>query len=166
MGDLQLSMFLSTAAPKEWVWGAGLIGQFDTATSDRLGQGKYGVGPTAVGLKMGKEWVYGALINNVWSVAGSSDRANVNQMLIQPFINYNFLKHPGLYLTSSPIITANWEAFTGDVWTVPLGLGVGQIVKIKELPVNLQASTYYNVVQPDDGADWQIRLQVAFLFPK
>ena len=33
-------------------------------------------------------------------------------------------------------------------------------------PVNLQASAYYNVVTPDNGADWQLRLQAQFLFPK
>jgi hypothetical protein len=25
---------------------------------------------------------------------------------------------------------------------------------------------YYNVVHPDDGANWQIRAQVQFMFPK
>src|SRR5277367_3489526 len=34
-------------------------------------------------------------------------RANVNQMLMQPFANYNLRR--GWYLTFSPIVTANWE---------------------------------------------------------
>jgi hypothetical protein len=33
--------------------------------------------------------VYGALVNNVWSV-GSSDPVSYNNGLIQAFLNYNF----------------------------------------------------------------------------
>ena len=32
--------------------------------------------------------------------------------------------------------------------------------------INGQASAYYNVETPDSGADWQLRLQRQFLFPK
>jgi hypothetical protein len=85
-------------------------------------------------------------------------------MLIQPFINYNF-SH-GWYLTTAPIFTADWKADSDDRWTVPLGGGVGKIVRIGKLPLNLQLSAYYNVVTPDNGADWQLRFQFQFLFPK
>ena len=167
IGDIQLSLFLSPNRSDGFIWGAGVIGQFDTASDDRLGQGKYCLGPTAVGLKIEGPWVAGALINNLWSVSGDSDRPDVNQMLLQPFINYNFPDHPGHYLTFSPIITANWEASGDNVWTVPVGLGIGQIIKLDgKLPLNLQASAYYNVVTPDYGPDWQIRLQVSILLPK
>jgi len=44
-------------------------------------------------------WVIGGLINNIWSFAGDDDREDVNLMLIQPFINYNFKM--GWYLTSA-----------------------------------------------------------------
>ncbi len=167
LGDIQLSLFVSPAKSAGLIWGAGLIMQFDTASDDVLGQGKWGLGPAAVALKMQGPWVYGALINNVWSVGGDDNRSDVNQMLIQPFVNYNFPQHPGRYLTFSPIITANWEANSSNTWTVPLGLGIGQILKAGKLPLNVQASAYYNVEKPDvTGADWQLRLQVALLLPK
>jgi hypothetical protein len=167
IGDVQVSAFLSPGKPVGgWVWGAGAIAQLNTATDDRLGQGAWGLGPTAVALHLGKEWVYGALINNVWSVAKDDNRKQVNQMLLQPFVNYNFPHIPGRYLTYSPIITADWEADSGQRWTVPLGLGIGQIMRWGKQPVNLQASAYYNVERPDLAANWQLRLQVQFLFHK
>jgi hypothetical protein len=49
---------------------------------------------------------------------------------------------------------------------VPLGGGVGKIFHLGKLPVNTQLSAYYNVVTPDDGANWQIRAQVQLMFPK
>lgn len=167
-GDFQLSLFISPAKVSSGViWGGGVVGQFNTASNERLGQGKRGLGPTAVVLKISGPWVFGGLINNIWSVGGDAARADVNQMLMQPFVNYNVPEHPGLYVTFSPIITANWEADAGNAWTVPLGMGIGRIMTVGRLPVNLQTSAYYNIVKPDVvGADWQLRLQMALLFPR
>ena len=168
LGDIQFSAFLSPKAPtpRGLIWGAGVIAQFDTASSDRLGAGATGLGPTAVALKSVGPWVIGGLINNVWSVSEDSGRDEVNVMLIQPFINYNFPDKPGRYLSFAPIITANWEAESGNRWTIPLGLGIGQITKFGRQPVNMQAAVYYNVETPDFGADWQMRLQLQLMFPK
>jgi hypothetical protein len=167
LGDIQFSAFFS---PKQvvdgWVWGVGPIAQLNTATDDRLGQGVWGLGPTAVALNLGKTWVYGALINNVWSVARDDGRPAVNQMLLQPFINYNFPGAPGRYLSFQPIVTANWKAANGQQWTIPLGISIGQILKIGEQPLNLQAGFYYNVEHPDDASRYQVRLLLMFMFPK
>jgi hypothetical protein len=167
IGDIQFSTFFSPKKVKDGlVWGAGAIAQLDTATDDRLGQGAWGLGPTLVVLKIGTPWVYGALVNNVWSVAEDSGRSKVNQFLLQPFVNYNFASSPGRYLTFAPIITANWEAASGQQWLVPIGLGIGQITRLGKQPINLQASYYGNVVRPDSGPDYQIRLQIQFMYPK
>ena len=108
-------------------------------------------------------WVVGSLFSNVWSLGGSDDE-DYNLFTWQYFINYNMAK--GWYLTSAPIITANWEADSDNRWTVPFGGGVGKIFKIGKQHMNGQISAYYNVAKPDSGADWQLRLQLQFLFPK
>jgi hypothetical protein len=43
---------------------------------------------------------------------------------------------------------------------------VSKIFHLCKLPVNTQLSAYYNVVTPDDGADWQIRARVQLMLPK
>ena len=48
-------------------------------------------------------------------------------MLMQYFVTYQLGK--GWYLTSSPILTANWKASSGNVWTVPIGGGIGRVMK-------------------------------------
>ena len=167
LGDIQLSAFLSPSSPGPGglIWGAGAIVQMPTNTDEVLGNKNWGLGPTAVVLKLqkGDPWVYGVLVNNVWSLS-SKQGGRYNNFLMQPFLNYNF--PGGLYLTTSPIVTANWEADSDQRWTVPLGGGVGKIFHLGKLPVNTQFGAYYNVVHPDDGANWQLRLQVQFLFPK
>jgi hypothetical protein len=170
IGDLQISAFLSPAKPGAWIWGAGTVTQLPTHSNDLLGNNNVGLGPTFVILHLehGSPWVYGALVNNVWSVGSSGNPASnapkYNNGLLQPFLNYNF--ESGLYLTSSPIITVNWEASGPNQWTVPMGGGVGKLFKIGRLPVNSQISAYYNVVRPDFASNWQIRAQVQFMFPK
>ena len=163
-GDMNPSFFLSPAHPGKLIWGAGPAIVIPTATSDILGQGKLSLGPSVVLLAQPPHWTLGLLVNNVWSVAGSGGRPSVNQMLLQYFINYNMKK--GWYLTFQPIITANWQATSGNVWTVPFGGGVGRIMKLGFQPVNLQAQFYGNAVHPSGASTWSMRLQIAFLFPK
>ena len=163
-GDLNPSFFFSPSAPHKLTWGAGPTFVLPWATAEQLGQGKFSMGPGVVALTMPGHWVIGTLVNNIFSVEGPHERANVNQMLLQYFINYNF-KH-GWYVTSAPIITANWEATKGNVWTVPFGGGVGRIMKIGNQPVNIQAEFFGNAKHPTGDSPWGMRLQIALLFPK
>ena len=162
LGDINPSLFFSPAKPGAVIWGVGPTFTIPTATDSKLGSGKFSLGPTAVALTIQGPWVLGALINNQWSVAGWGDK-DVNQMLLQPFVNFN-LPH-GWYLTSSPIMTANWEAESGDKWTVPVGGGVGKLFKLGKLPINTSLQAYYNAERPKNASDWQLRFQVQFLLP-
>src|SRR5271165_4351158 len=113
LGDINPSFFLSPKKSKV-IWGVGPTFVFPTATNTTyLGQGKLSMGPTVVALVQPAHWTIGILANNYWSVAGHSDRDKpaVNQFLLQWFVNYNMKK--GWYLTSGPIITANWRASNG-----------------------------------------------------
>ena len=55
-----------------------------------MGTGQFGIGPTAVVLKQAGSFTVGALVNHIWSVAGDSDRPDVNATFFQPFIARNF----------------------------------------------------------------------------
>ena len=68
---------------------------------------------------------------------------DLNFFLMQYFINYNFPS--GWYLTSAPIITANWEADNGERWIVPFGGGIGKVFKIGKQPMNINTQVFYNV---------------------
>jgi len=164
LGDINFTGFLSPAEAGRFIWGAGPILQFPSATDDALGAGKWAAGPSAVFLMMNPPWVNGVLINNVWSFAGSDTRGDVNQMLIQPFANYNL--PDGWYLVTAPIITANWEADSGNRWTIPIGMGAGKVLRLGRLPLNCSAQGYYNLDKPVTGGDWTLRLQVQVLLPK
>jgi hypothetical protein len=175
LGDFNPTFFLSPAKPGELIWGVGPTFTLPTATDRDLGSGKWSMGPAGVALTMQGHWVFGALLNNQWSVAGWGEKS-VNAMVLQPFVNYNL--PDGWYLNTAPILTADWKADRGgDVWTVPIGGGVGKLVRlgqllpleshpIAKLPINLQLGAYGNVARPEFGPKWQLRFQMQFLFPK
>ncbi len=164
LGDINYTCFVSPVIPSSpMTWGVGPVVVFPSATDEVLGQGKWSIGPSLVLLGMPGKWVVGVLVNNVWSVGGASDRGGVNQMLLQYFINYNF--DHGIYLTMAPIMTADWNASEEDIWLVPVGAGVGKLTKFGKLPINLSLQGFYNVVTPQNGPDWQLRVQLQFLFP-
>jgi hypothetical protein len=89
---------------------------------------------------------------------GDSDRRDVNQMLIEPFVNYNL--PDAWYVTSAPIITTDWEADSDDRWTAPPDAGVDRIVRNGKLPANAQLASYYNGVRPDSATEGQLRVQI------
>lgn len=163
VGDINPTFFLSPNTDSVIRWGIGPSIILPTATNDQLGQGQYSAGPSFVILATPGPWVIGVLTTNVWSVTGESGRAPVNQFSLQYFINYNF--KAGWYVTSSPIITADWYATSRNRWTVPFGLGLGRIIRVGKQPINISLQAYDNVKSPTIGPDWQAQFNISFLFP-
>lgn len=163
-GDMTPTFFFSSSKPHKVILGAGPVFVLPTATSKVLGQGKFSIGPSVVAMVQPGHWTVGTLVNNAWSVAGDSSRSDVNQMTLQYFVNYNLQK--GWYLSSAPIIAANWKGSSGNVWTVPFGGGVGRVTRLGFQPVNISAQFYGNAAYPTSGSPWSMRLAIAFLFPK
>ena len=188
LGDLSVTLFLSPAKPGKIIWGVGPAFLIPTATASVLGTDKWSAGPSVVALVQPEGWTIGALTNNVWSFAGGShtqlnetglrqrfvngndefiDRGTkVNSFMLQYFVNRNFEK--GWYLTSSPIITANWELPSDERWIVPFGGGIGRVFKMGHQPVNFLVQNFYNAIHPKTlpHPQWQFRVQFALLFPK
>ena len=159
-----MSLFFSPAKSEGFIWGLGPILQFPTGTDEVLSSRKWAAGPAGVGLIMQGPWVVGILANNTWSYAGEqrSQRSRACFCEIY-FVNYN-LPH-GWYLTSSPIITANWKAEgKGNKWTVPVGGGFGKVFRINRRYLQRRdVAAFSNVVRPDGGADWTLRLQLTLI---
>jgi len=161
LGDTIYQAFFSPLDSGSITWGFGPVTQFPTASDPRLGTEDWAMGPAGVIVAMTGPWVVGATAYNIWGIDADP---NINFMLFQYFLNYNFSS--GWYLTSAPIITANWEAESGNEWTVPFGLGAGKVVHLGKQPINTSLQAYANAERPSGAAEWQLRLQFQFLFPK
>jgi hypothetical protein len=159
------TLFLSPEYGRGFYWGVGPV-LYYPATSTTLGVDQWGSGPSLAFIKKDESpWVYGAVVNNIWSIGdtppGSSDRTN--QLLVNPFISYHF--GDGWAVGSSPDITANWIA-SGEKWTVPVGGGVSKTTRIGHEAVKLAFDAYYNAIRPEADKDtWLLKATLTFQFP-
>lgn len=168
LGD---TIFMEMFAPGprlvgKWLLGIGPTFIFPTAFSDFAGQGKWQAGPAAVVGYLSEKWILGAFAQNWTSFAGDSNRPDTNQMNLQPIASY-FL--PGGWTVGySGTVLANWKAdFGGDTWTVPIGIGIGKLVKLGPLPVKFGLGIQYMVHHPDNfGQKWNIQLNLTPVIPK
>jgi hypothetical protein len=161
LGDATISAFLSPSNTKNGItWGAGPAFLVPTATDTYLGTGKFGIGPTAVILKQKNGFTYGALANQIWSVAGAGDRPPVSQLFVQPFFTYNWKSGAGIGLVGT--LTEDWENKTfASTITMPFT----GITKFGKQIVQLAVGPQLPVSGPAKGTfGW--RAQLTLLFPK
>jgi hypothetical protein len=163
LGNVTFSALLGPARSSGVVWAVGATGLFPTATAPELGsRSTWGLGPSLLVLGQPGRWLLGALATNVWSVAG----ARWNELTVQYLVNYTFAS--GWFLTSSPVVRADWTAPRDDRWTVPIGGGLGKLLVVGGLPVKLSAQAFWNAVRPDDRAGhpsspWEARISLGVL---
>ena len=163
LGDINLSLFLSPAKPTSGViWGAGPVLLLPTATDSLIGGKKWGAGPSAVVLTMRGPWTVGALANHIWSYAGDSERADIDNTFLQPFVAYTSPSAWTFSLQSE--CSYNWES---ESWSVPVNVAISKLVRLGRLPVSLQAGVGHWLESPEGAADgWRFRLQANFVLPK
>jgi hypothetical protein len=164
LGDVLASQFFSPKAPTPggWVWGVGPVELLPTASDEKLGGEKWGLGPTGVALRQSGPWTVGMLANHIWSVAGDDDRADVNASYVQPFFSYVTKTKTTFGLSSES--TYDWEA---EAWSVPLVAQVSQLLKLGPQILQLSLGARYWVESPDNGPEgWALRAQVTFLYPR
>ncbi|HKW02279.1 MAG TPA: hypothetical protein VJN96_20825 [Vicinamibacterales bacterium] len=162
VSDVLASFFVSPSH-SGIIWGVGPVISLPSTTIATLGTEKWSAGPTAVVLKQTGPWTGGALWNQVWSFSGNADRADVNQMFLQPFLSYQATKTLTLTLQSETI--ANWEVDEGR-WTVPINVIVSKLSSFGTFPASYQFGFGGFAVHPDVGPSWKVRGAIVILLPR
>jgi len=164
IADIQEQLFLTPAHAEGLIWGVGAVLSLPTATNTYVSTGQTALGPSGVVLEMTGPWVVGALVNNIWRVMGDDPTdGGINQFFVQPFINFNL--KGGWALSSAPAITADWNAPSGEQWTVPIGMGISKVNRIGSRPVSVALQYYHIAERPSGTPDTIWRLQLNLLFP-
>jgi hypothetical protein len=163
LGDIQQSFFFAPVKPtaNKIIWGVGPIFAYPTASDDRLGSEKFGIGPAGVILQQNKPWTYGLQVNQLWSVAGNSHRPEYSNLLLNPFLSYATASKTTFSLNSD----TNYD-WINSQWTVALGTGVNQLVRFGKQPVNFGIAVRYYAKALEGNADWALRFQMSFVFAK
>ena len=164
LGDVLAQLFFSPKKPTSGgiIWGAGAVFRLPTATDSKLGGEKWGAGPAAVAITMRGPWTFGALGNHVWSFAGDSDRSDINNTFLQPFVAYTW---PSAWTASiQSESNYNWET---EQWSIPVNVAASKLVFIGKLPVSLMAGVGYWLETPETGPEGlRFRLQANIVLPK
>ncbi|WP_215226156.1 hypothetical protein [Echinicola shivajiensis] len=160
-GDMVLSGFIS---PKESeiIWGFGPVFAIPTASNDLLGSKKFGMGPTAVALYQVSAITIGALANQIWSIAGDSERNNVSQLFLQPFMAYNWPSGAGAGFNFE--LTQNWQSNNTTLWFNPNVSGVTSLGKQK---IQFVTGPRFNLAAPNGAKSaFGMRAVISLIFPK
>ena len=124
-----------------------------TASKDELGSDKWSAGFANVLFNANSKFFqYGYLLTWQASFAGNSDRDNVNLGAFQPFAMLQ-IGH-GTYLRAAPIWSYNFE---NDDYNIPLGVGVGQVIKKEKTVYNVFVEPQFSVAHEGSGQPlWQL----------
>ena len=163
LGDNFTSFFFSPVKSKI-IWGLGPAFSLPTSDNPSLGTGKWEAGPTFVVLKQSKGWTYGMLWNWVWSFAGDANRSDVSAMFTQPFVAYTTKKSYTITLNSEA--STNFEAESGQKWTIPINLMLSKLSWFGPFPASYQVGLGYYVESPTGGPDWKLRVAFVLLLPR
>ena len=164
LGDTSFSLFFSPNTSGNLIWGIGPALTLPTASNGEvLGSQKWSIGPTGIVFYGVGKWTMGFVASQTWSFAGESDRDDVNFFFAQWVQNYTL--GDGWAIGTAPVVTANWEAESGQQWTIPWGLQVSKVMKFGNQPVNMLFGYYENSEHPDNGAESQVRFQINLLYP-
>jgi hypothetical protein len=124
-----------------------------TASDDATGTEKWSAGLVNVLFNASSpRFQYGYLATWQHSFAGNDDRSNVNLGTFQTVMFYQL--GGGTYLRASPIWAYN---FHNNSYSVPLGLGVGQVIKKSKATFNIYVEPQWSVADRGPGQPkWQV----------
>jgi len=134
-------------------FGVGPLLTLPTATEERLGSEKYSAGIANVLFDARSRLLqYGYLLTWQHSFAGDADRETVNLATLQPFVLLQL--GGGTYLRSVGIWYYDFER---ERYSIPIGLGVGQVIKMEKTVFNVFVEPQYSVADKGAGiAQWQV----------
>ena len=161
LSDATVTAFFAPKA-KKLITGYGPAFLVPTATDKLLGTQKFGVGPSVLIMHQRKGLSIGFLANQIWSVAGNSERNDFNQFYTQIFLSHSYKS--GANWGANVEITQNWE---GNTTLVSFNPSLGGVTKFGDQIVQFSIQPLIPIVGPSEiKPDWGIRAVVAFVFPQ
>lgn len=160
MSDIIVQSFIGPSDPGKVIWGIGPKFSLNTHTDEFVRGAGWGAGASGVVVAKLGQWGLTGIAAHLWGFDG-----DFSTTMVRPFISYNVKSWPGFAIATSPTITYDWEAESGDRWSVPLGGGVTQAIPFSAtsaLLVGLGAYKY--VATPEFGPEWSINLTFALMF--
>lgn len=133
-----------------WTIGAGVVGSIPTGSS--ISSNNWLLGPSFLAVKPTDWGIVGLFPFHNEKVGGSGPDTSVTSLQYFLFASLG----NGWQVGTGPTISYDWNAASGQEWTVPFGVSVAKTTAIGSQLVKLNAGIEYNAVRPDAFAsDWK-----------
>jgi hypothetical protein len=161
LGDATL--FNLAAFDRDWGrFGIGVVALLPVGTNG-VSTEKWGLGP-AFGFVARPEWGLAGLFNqNIFSVAGDSDRRDVNISTIQPVLNFGLVNNWSIGASEMTVVY-DWEA--SKFTSLPLGMKIAKLTRPGDVPVQWQISYEHNFYDDAVGPSDTFGLTIKLLLPR
>jgi hypothetical protein len=148
LGDLNFFATYTFSKPSsKTLLGIGPQVVIPTASNHFTGSGKWQLGGAFVIFNTASPIVqWGSLITYQVSVAGQEDRSSTSNLAVQPFLLFQLGK--GNYIRSTALWNFNLET---DGYNVPLGIGVGHVLKVSKLVMNIFMEPQFTILHNGTG---------------
>jgi len=162
MGDIVMDFAYGRTYTSGWLWAAGVVTTWPSATDSEVAGKQYRAGPEAVLAYMNKWGLVGAFPSHQWDYAGwADDDADYSTSSLQLFAVHT--AGGGWTYGTQPILTYNWES---EEWTVPVELYISKTVMFGPQPFQFDLHVDYYVEQPDAfGPEWMVSFNVTPIVP-
>jgi hypothetical protein len=162
-GWFDATLFNLAAFDQSWGrYGIGAVALLPTG-ADGLSAGKWGLGP-AFGFVARPSWGLAGLFNqNIFTVAGDSDRPDVNLSTLQPIVNVTL---PQGWSAGSSDMTLVYDWDAGEFTSLPLGVKVAKLFRTGRTPLQVQGSYERNFYDDGTGPKDTFGLTLKLLVPK
>ncbi len=169
LGDIDQEFYLTTdhALDGKWIFGAGPVVRWPTATHTNFGGQLWGLGPAAgvifqpAGVEASSGWTFMLLSHHLFDIAGRSDQGSLSFTYLMPELSYTTEGGTNLYLDTEPVY--DWIR---DKWVIPINFSVSQLMRPGGQPLVLTLGGQYFAYRATDGPEWGGQISVDFLFPE
>jgi hypothetical protein len=149
-GDIPYDVLYSTQKGS-WTLGAGVVGSIPTGGT--YSSDNWTLGPSILAVNTTKWGVWGLFPFHNEKIGGNG--ASVSITSLQYFLFFGLGN--GWQIGTGPTMSYDWNATSGNEWTVPLGTQLSKTTSIGNLPIKFSLGAEYNVVRPDNfGSDLKL----------
>ncbi|MEW6998439.1 hypothetical protein AADZ86_12140 [Colwelliaceae bacterium BS250] len=157
LGDISFDLAYAPKSEAGSLRAYGFIMSLPTGTDEITGLGESTTfGPEMLIAQLTADSIFGMFPNHQWDVAGDID---VNRSSSQFFAI--LLPGGGWSYGMSPIVSYDWNAKSGQEWTVPVNFTVSKTVILSGRPWKIGFELNYYVEKPDEfGPEYMIGINI------
>jgi len=162
VGDLGFDFAYGGVSDSGFISMYGIATVLETSTNISASRNQWLLGPEFAFGKSTDWGVIGAWVTHLTNIP-QEDSYNTNETSVELFFAYGIGN--GWQVFSSPVMTYDWEADSGNEMMLPIGAGLSKTTRIGSMPLKLAFELENFVISPDRfGTQWLFTFSLTPVF--